>query len=136
MNGNITKDGIQKDLEWMSRVGMGGVQNFDAALDTPQIVAERLAYMTPEWRDAFKHAVSAADGLGLEFAIAGSPGWSQSGGPWVQPKDDEEARLERDGAGRRTPLPRRACLAAKGHRSVPGITQAAWAGRPDLDAET
>ena len=24
MNGNITKEGIQKDLEWMKRVGIGG----------------------------------------------------------------------------------------------------------------
>lgn len=32
MNGNITKEGIQKDLEWMNRVGIGGFQNFDASL--------------------------------------------------------------------------------------------------------
>ncbi len=32
MNGNITKDGITLDLEWMKRVGIGGFQNFDAAL--------------------------------------------------------------------------------------------------------
>jgi hypothetical protein len=87
MNGNITKAGIQKDLQWMSRVGIGGVQNFDAALDTPQIVPNRLAYMTPDWKEAFRSAVKTADGLGLEFAIAGAPGWSESGGPWVAPKD-------------------------------------------------
>lgn len=44
MNGNITKDGIRKDLEWMKRVGVQGMQNFDANLMTPQIVEERLAY--------------------------------------------------------------------------------------------
>ncbi len=32
MNGNITKEGIKLDLEWMHRVGLGGFQNFDAAL--------------------------------------------------------------------------------------------------------
>ena len=31
MNGNITKEGIKLDLEWMKRVGIGGFQNFDAA---------------------------------------------------------------------------------------------------------
>jgi len=87
MNGNITKDGIQKDLEWMSRVGLGGVQSFDAALATPQIVPHPLIYMTPAWKDAFRFAVVTADRLGLEFGIAGSPGWSESGGPWVAPKD-------------------------------------------------
>ena len=83
MNGNITKEGIKLDLEWMHRVGLGGFQNFDAALSTPQVVDKRLAYMTPEWKDAFKYATVLADQLGLEEAIAGSPGWSETGGPWV-----------------------------------------------------
>ena len=48
-----------------------------------QVVEHRLAYMTPEWKDAFKYATVLADQLGLEEAIAGSPGWSESGGPWV-----------------------------------------------------
>jgi alpha-L-rhamnosidase/F5/8 type C domain len=85
MNGNITKEGIKLDLEWMKRVGIGGFQNFDAALNTPKLVDKRLVYMTPEWKDAFKYATTLADQLGLEEAIAGSPGWSESGGPWVKP---------------------------------------------------
>jgi len=83
MNGNITKEGIKLDEEWMHRAGLGGFQNFDAALFTPQLVDKRLAYMTPEWKDAFKYATTLADQLGLEEAIAGSPGWSETGGPWV-----------------------------------------------------
>jgi len=87
MNGNITKDGIRKDLLWMQGAGIGGFQNFDAALTTPQIVEKRLIYMTPEWKDAFRYTTRLADSLKLEMAIAGSPGWSESGGPWVPPKD-------------------------------------------------
>ncbi|MFC3443739.1 glycosyl hydrolase [Sphingobium rhizovicinum] len=87
MNGNVTKDGIDKDLDWMARMGIGGVQNFDASLMTPQIVKERLIYMTDGWKDAFRHAVQTADAKGLEFAIAASPGWSETGGPWVKPQD-------------------------------------------------
>ena len=85
MSGNITKDGIKKDLEWMKRSGIAGFQNFDAGLSTPQIVEKRLAFMTPEWKDAFRFATSTADQLGLEMAIASSPGWSEAGGPWVTP---------------------------------------------------
>lgn len=85
MNGNITKEGIKLDLEWMNRIGIGGFQNFDASLGTPQLVEKRLTYMTPEWKDAFLYATTLADQLGLEEAIAGSPGWSESGGPWVKP---------------------------------------------------
>ena len=83
MNGNISREGIKLDLEWMHRIGLGGFHNFDAALATPQVVDHRLAYMTPEWKDAFKYATTLADQMGMEEAIAGSPGWSESGGPWV-----------------------------------------------------
>src|SRR4030042_5634963 len=80
MSGNVTKEGIKADLEWMKRVGIAGFQNFDAGLDTPQIVEKRLVYMTPEWKEAFKYTATLADELNLEMAIAGSPGWSESGG--------------------------------------------------------
>src|SRR3981189_601879 len=55
IKGNITKGGIKLDLEWMHRVGIGGFQNFDAALNTPKLVENRLVYMTPEWKDAFRY---------------------------------------------------------------------------------
>jgi alpha-L-rhamnosidase len=85
MNGNITEKGIDLDLDWMHRVGIGGFHTFDVSLDTPTIVDRRLIYMTPEWKQAFRHALSKADDLGLEVTIASSPGWSETGGPWVQP---------------------------------------------------
>lgn len=87
MNGNITKEGITKDLEWMKRVGIGGFQNFDASLMTPAVTAKKLVFMTPDWKDAFKHTTNEARKLGLEMAIAGSPGWSVTGGPWVPASD-------------------------------------------------
>lgn len=87
MNGNISQEGIARDLEWMQRIGIGGFQNFDANLATPQVVEKRLIYMTPEWREAFRFAAGEADKRGLEMGIAASPGWSETGGPWVTPKD-------------------------------------------------
>jgi len=92
MNGNVTKDGIRKDLEWMDRAGIVGFHNFDAGCSTPQIVDERLIYMTPEWKDAFNYALDIADSLGMEVSIASSPGWSITGGPWVS-KEDAEKKL-------------------------------------------
>jgi len=87
MNGNISKDGIYKDLMWMHRAGIGGFHNFDAGMATPQVVDQRLAYMTPEWKDAFKYAITLADSLNLEAAVASAPGWSNTGGPWVKPEN-------------------------------------------------
>ena len=87
MNGNISKNGIQKDLDWMKQVGIGGFQNFDANLFTPVVVPKKLVFMQPDWKDVFKFTTELADKNGLEMAIAGSPGWSVTGGHWVEPKD-------------------------------------------------
>jgi hypothetical protein len=86
MNGNVTKEGITADLEWMKRVGIGGMQMFDGNLGTPVFVDKRLVWMTPEWKDAFRHAAAEADRLGLEMAMAASGGWSETGGPSVTPE--------------------------------------------------
>jgi len=87
MNGNVTQHGIEQDIAWMARVGIGGLQNFDAAVNSPQIVEQRLVYMSPEWKAAFHFAAQQAGQKGLELAIASSPGWSETGGPWVAPRD-------------------------------------------------
>jgi hypothetical protein len=83
MNGNISQQGIELDLDWMHRVGLGGVTIFEGSINTPQVVPHRLIYMTPEWKSAFRTAVTTARGFGMEVAIASSPGWSETGGPWV-----------------------------------------------------
>lgn len=87
LNGNITKEGIRKDIEWMARSGLGGLQNFDAEMMTPQLVPQRLKYMDPGWAEAFRYSAQLAEQHNLEFGIAASPGWSESGGPWVPPQD-------------------------------------------------
>lgn len=87
LNGNITKEGIEKDIDWMAKSGLGGLQNFDAEMMTPQLVPKRLPYMSADWSDAFRFAAQLAERHGLEFGIAASPGWSETGGPWVRPED-------------------------------------------------
>ena len=71
----------------MHRAGVGGVETFDVAVETPTVVTPRLIYMQPEWKDAFHHALQLTDKLGMEVTIGAAPGWSQTGGPWVKPSD-------------------------------------------------
>ena len=47
--------------------------------------SQRLIYMTPPWRDAMRYTAQLTDRMGMELGIAGSPGFSESGGPWVRP---------------------------------------------------
>jgi hypothetical protein len=86
MNGNVTEDGIRRDLEWMHRIGIGGVDAIDASIATPQVVPHRLVYMSPAWKHAFLYAARLANKYGMELSINSSPGWSETGGPWVQPQ--------------------------------------------------
>ena len=84
MSGNVTKPGITADLEWMYRVGIGGMQMFDGDLGVAQYLDKPVIWMTPEWKDAFRHAGAEANRLGLEMSMAASGGWSETAGPWVQ----------------------------------------------------
>ena len=87
MNGNVTETGIRRDLEWMHRIGIGGIDAIDASIATPQVVPHRLVYMSPEWKHAFLYATQLANKLGMEMSINSSPGWSETGGPWVKPQE-------------------------------------------------
>src|SRR5258708_16938495 len=66
MNGNITKEGITADLEAMKRIGLGGAQIFNADSGIP---AGPVKFMSPEWREMFKHAVKEADRLRLHNCV-------------------------------------------------------------------
>ncbi len=84
--GNITREGITKDLEWMKRVGIGGAQMADIGMAGGQTVEKKIEFFMPEWFDAIKHAAAESDRLGLEMSIFSSSGWSLTGGPWVKPE--------------------------------------------------
>ncbi len=90
MNGNISNDGIRKDLEWMDRIGIVGFHQFDAGgammAGLPPVVETR-PYLSEGWKESFAYAIALADSLGMEIGIASAPGWSSTGGPWVAPED-------------------------------------------------
>ena len=82
MNGNVTKEGITADLEAMAEIGLGGAQIFDAGCEIPP---GPVAFNTPAWFDAIKHAATEARRLGLELCLPNCSGWTSSGGPWNPP---------------------------------------------------
>lgn len=86
VNGNVTPEGIRLDLEWMQRVGVGGAQIFEGGYDKPELIEQRLVFNSPAWRSTLRTTAQLADRLGLELGIASSPGWHESGGPWVTPE--------------------------------------------------
>ena len=87
MDGNIDADGIRLDLEWLHGVGVRGVQMFDGGMGTPLVVPDKVEFGSAKGQEALHLAMATARRLGLEFAVATSPGWSAAGGPWVRPED-------------------------------------------------
>ena len=69
MNGNVAEAGITANLQWMNRVGIGGVHLLDAGLNTSQWVENRIPYMSPGWKKAFSYSVNMTAKIGMEFGI-------------------------------------------------------------------
>ncbi len=82
VSGNVSAEGITADLQAMKEVGLGGCQLF--TVDQSKVHGP-VKFMSLEWRGFVKQALSEADKLGLEVSIEGCDGWSESGGPWIQP---------------------------------------------------
>ena len=90
VNGNVSEEGIRLDLDWMDRVGMGGVFMFDIAFSyppVPQYVEQRIGFGTERWKSAVRLAAGEAMRRDLNFGMQSSGGWSVSGDPDVKPQD-------------------------------------------------
>jgi len=83
MAGNVSKQGIEKDLAAMNQFGIGGFQNFNADLGVPRGAVE---YASPEWFELFGYAAKEADKYNLQMGAHNCAGWSSTGGPWITPE--------------------------------------------------
>jgi len=87
MGGNVTLEGARLDLEWMKRVGVGGVHTFaGGGLFEPHVVDPPVPFMSDTWKAIFRDTTAMARAAGMDVTIAGSPGWSETGGVWVTPE--------------------------------------------------
>jgi len=86
INGNISQEGITKDLETMANVGIG--EAFIGNIGLPDIAVKgNVHVLSNKWWDLTLHAFHEAARVGVKLGMFNSPGWSQSGGPWVKPSD-------------------------------------------------
>jgi hypothetical protein len=84
MSGNISKDGITKDLEAMAKVGIGTAFIGNIGGQGPGVGPIKV--LSDPWWDTMTHAVREAGRTGVDIGVFNSPGWSQSGGPWIKPE--------------------------------------------------
>ena len=84
MNGNISKRGITNDLEEMKKAGFGGAHIFNVS---DRIPVGQIPFLSQEWMDLTLFAIQEADRIGLQIGMHNCPGWSASGGPWIEPQN-------------------------------------------------
>ena len=84
INDNISLEGITKDLEAMARFGLGRAYIGHIFRGGATQAGDR-PFGTEAWWEAKQWAVKEADRVGIEIGFFNGPGWSQSGGPWIEP---------------------------------------------------
>lgn len=83
---HISKEGIIKDLEAMKAVGINRAFIGNIGMGDAEAGVGEVRFDTEAWWDAMHTALKTASQLGIEIGVFNSPGWSQSGGPWVRPE--------------------------------------------------
>jgi hypothetical protein len=81
LSDNISKEGVEKDLLAMKQVGIS--RAFIGNIDVQGPVG-KVRIFTPEWWSILHAALKKAGELNIEIGMFNSPGWSQSGGPWIK----------------------------------------------------
>ena len=82
ISNNISKEGVIKDLYAMKKAGINRAFIGNIGLD--EIPYGKVKMLSEEWWDILHVALKTATLLNIEIGIFNSPGWSQSGGPWVK----------------------------------------------------
>ncbi|MDY3069407.1 MAG: glycosyl hydrolase [Parabacteroides sp.] len=84
--GNISEEGVRKDLYAMKEAGIN--RAFIGMMDVQGIRTpyDKVEFGSEEWWKILHTALKTATDLGIEIGIFNSPGWSQSGGPWIKPE--------------------------------------------------
>jgi hypothetical protein len=103
MNGNISKEGITKDLEYMKAAGIESAFIFDAWVGVGRGTVD---YGSPAWIDAVKHACREARRLGIVLGIHNSPGYTAMGGPWIRPEESMKQLTWSISSKKSPPVPR------------------------------
>ena len=80
---HLSVEGVQKDLEAMKSAGIG--RAFIGNIGISDLPYGSVQVLSPEWWEVMHAALKKATELDIEIGIFNSPGWSQSGGPWVRP---------------------------------------------------
>ena len=86
ISGNISEEGVKKDLYAMKEAGINRAFIGSMGVDGIETPYKKVAFGSEEWWKILHTALKTATELNIEIGIFNSPGWSQSGGPWIKPE--------------------------------------------------
>jgi alpha-L-rhamnosidase len=88
MGGNITKEGITKDLEAMKTHGVVEATIFNIGeIYTKKVDVPKVKFNSPEWIEMYQWALKEANRLGITIGIQTIDGFATVGGSWITPVD-------------------------------------------------
>ena len=82
---NISEEGVVKDLHSMKEAGIN--RAFIGNIGLSDVPYGKVKMLSEEWWKILHAALKTATQLNIEIGIFNSPGWSQSGGPWVSSEE-------------------------------------------------
>lgn len=87
MQGNVTNEGITRDLEAMAETGIGGAYLLSIGGAGEKTLVDPPANpLSEHWWGLVTHATKEAERLGLRLAMNACDGWALAGGPWITPE--------------------------------------------------
>lgn len=84
---HISVEGVANDLRAMKQAGINRAFIGNIGLSEGEAGRGKVKFQSEEWWKVLHSALKTATELGIDIGIFNSPGWSQSGGPWVKPQE-------------------------------------------------
>jgi hypothetical protein len=85
LSDNISKEGAVRDLYAMKEAGINSA--FIGNIGGQAAFEGKVKIFTEEWWDVISTVLKTAGELDIEIGMFNSPGWSQSGGPWINAQE-------------------------------------------------
>jgi hypothetical protein len=86
LDGRVNRAGITSDLEQLAAKGIREVLLVNSVnFGVPDRAPDSVAFLSPAWRELYRHALREASRVGIAVGVNLSGGWCM-GGPWIPPR--------------------------------------------------
>ncbi|PAW75887.1 MAG: hypothetical protein B9S32_17050 [Verrucomicrobia bacterium Tous-C9LFEB] len=84
LNGNLSKEGVTKDLQAMREQGIPRATILAVSMASDGPVSP---FLSDQWFELWRYTAEEANRIGVKLSTHLGPGWSATGGPWIKPEN-------------------------------------------------